>query len=417
MPSSANYDRGALRTIMRRIEMIPSKSDAHRAKICAALSEITSGKGCLVQCGGTSQDIEATEKCLAALKAGRREMYCGESGSTLRFLLPVAAALGREVSFYTEGRLPQRPLSPLYEELEKHGCTLSPEGKSPLTIKGKLQSGIFTIAGNVSSQYISGLLFALPLLADDSSIIIEGELQSASYVEMTLKTLCRFGIDIHKTSDGFFIRGGQKYVAPEAYRVEGDWSNACFWLAAGAFTEGGIAVSGLSDDSLQGDKEILSVLKKFGADVKIKETEIVVSPGKLCGIEIDVSQIPDMVPVLAAVACAARGTTVIKHAERLRLKESDRLASVTRLLTDLGADIEELPDGLLITGKTDPDGFSLAGGRADGAGDHRIVMTAAVASLLCRDKVRITGADAVKKSYPGFFEDLQSMRLGDNIIY
>ena len=150
--------------------MIPSKSDAHRAKICAALSEITSGKRCRVQCGGTSQDIEATEKCLSALKEGRTEMYCGESGSTLRFLLPVAAALGREVSFYTEGRLPKRPLSPLYEELESHGCELSPKGSSPLTVKGKLKPGTFTIAGDVSSQYISGLLFALPLLAGDSRI-------------------------------------------------------------------------------------------------------------------------------------------------------------------------------------------------------------------------------------------------------
>ncbi|MEE0515377.1 MAG: 3-phosphoshikimate 1-carboxyvinyltransferase [Emergencia sp.] len=430
---------------MRRIEMIPSKSDAHRAKICAALSEITSGKGCLVQCGGTSQDIEATEKCLSALKEGRTEMYCGESGSTLRFLLPVAAALGRDVSFYTEGRLPKRPLSPLYEELERHGCKLSPKGSSPLTVKGKLKHGTFTIAGDVSSQYISGLLFALPLLAGDSRICIEGRLQSRPYVDMTLETLRRFGIEIRETEEGFLVRGGQKYEAPETYRVEGDWSNACFWLAAGAFTEGGIAVSGLSAGSLQGDKEILSVLKKFGADVKIEEREIVVSPGELCGIEIDASQIPDMVPVLAAVACTARGTTVIKHAERLRLKESDRLASVTRLLSGLGADIEELSDGLVINGKnvcgagcgiftdrnnsqsrkdreaaedsTDFDGFPLAGGRADGAGDHRIVMTAAVASLLCRDKVRITGADAVKKSYPGFFEDMRALGLDGNIIY
>ena len=445
MPSSADYNRGALRTFMRRIKIIPSKSDAHRAKICAALSEITSGKECRVQCSGTSQDIEATEKCLSALKEGRTEMYCGESGSTLRFLLPVAAALGREVSFYTEGRLPNRPLSPLYEELLSHGCELSPKGGSPLTVKGRLRPGTFTIAGDVSSQYISGLLFALPLLAGDSRIRIEGPLQSRPYVDMTLETLRRFGIEIRETEEGFFVRGGQKYEGPETYKVEGDWSNACFWLAAGSLTEGGVAVSGLSAGSLQGDREILSVLKKFGADVKIEEREIAVSPGELCGIEIDASQIPDMAPVLAAVACAARGTTVIKHAERLRLKESDRLASVTRLLSGLGADIEEMPDGLVIKGKAGSrrsceicleqnhlqsrkdretaeedlafDGFPLAGGRADGAGDHRIVMTAAVASLLCRDKVRITGAEAVKKSYPGFFEDLQRLGLGDNIIY
>lgn len=428
---------------MRKIEMIPSKSDAHRAEICAALSEITTGKGCRVQCCSTSQDIEATRKCLEALKEGRREMYCGESGSTLRFLLPVAGALGREVSFYTEGRLPERPLSPLYEELERHGCTLSPKGSSPLSVKGKLKPGTFVIAGNVSSQYISGLLFALPLLEGDSFIRVEGPLQSGAYVEMTLKTLRRFGIEIGEEEEGFSVRGGQRYMAPEVYRVEGDWSNACFWLAAGAFTEGGIAVSGLSLDSLQGDKEILSVLKKFGADVKIEETEITVSPADLRGIEIDASQIPDMVPVLAAAACGAAGTTVIRHAERLRLKESDRLASVTQLLSGLGADIKELPDGLVIKGRSASDrvcgadsgrnglqgrkkteeavgccgGFPLSGGRADGAGDHRIVMTAAVASLLCRDKVEITGSDAVKKSYPGFFEDMRTLGLDGNIIY
>lgn len=391
---------------MKKIDIIQSKSDAHRALICEALAE----NSCHIQCSADSKDIQATRKCLKALKEGREEMYCGESGSTLRFLLPVMGALGHKASFYPEGRLPQRPLSPLYEELTAHGCRLSPKGSVPLTIEGQLEPGIFNIPGNVSSQYISGLLFALPLLEDDSRIVISGKLESRAYVDMTIKALRDFGVKIEEDAEGFIIPGGQKYRAPKGYRVEGDWSNGCFFLAAGALLDEGICVSGLNLDSLQGDKEILSLLKEFGAEVEADEEEIRVCRGELKGIEIDASQIPDMVPILAVLACAAEGTTTIKNAGRLRIKECDRLAAVTKELNALGGEIEELPEGLIIHGRK-----RLVGGQADSWNDHRIAMMAAVASLICEDKVIIDGAEAVNKSYPDFFQVMKDAGLDQKI--
>ena len=391
---------------MRGINIIPSKSDAHRALICAALSE----KPCRVLCSADSEDIGATRKCLESLRTGREEMECGESGSTLRFLLPVMGALGRRASFYPKGRLPERPLSPLYEELAAHGCSLSHKGSVPFTIEGQLAGGTYHIPGGVSSQYISGLLFALPLLPGDSRIMVEGALQSKPYVDMTVKVLRDFGIDIGETAEGYLVPGGQTYRGPETYRVEGDWSNGCFWLAAGALLPDGIRVSGLSTESLQGDKQILEILAQFGAVVNIEEEGIAVKKGSLRGIEIDAGQIPDMVPALGVVAAGAQGTTRILNAGRLRLKESDRLQTVSRVLRSLGADIEELPTGLVIRGTG-----ALTGGQADSYGDHRIAMMAAIASILCRGTVRLRGADAVNKSYPGFWSDLKALGLDDKI--
>lgn len=387
---------------MRQVKIIPSKSDAHRALICAALSQ----NPCEIICEAESKDIAATRKCLDALKEGREEMYCGESGSTLRFLLPVMAALGHKASFYPEGRLPQRPLSPLYEELTAHGCKLSPKGSVPFTIEGQLTGGTYRIHGNVSSQYISGLLFSLPILEKDSRIVVEGTLESKPYVEMTIKVLKDFGIEIVETAEGYEIPGGQSYHGPESYQVEGDWSNGCFWLAAGALLEDGICVSGLDAESLQGDKEIIEILKDFGARVDIEEEGIKVRRGKLTGIQVDVSQIPDMVPALAVVAAAAEGTTEIQNAGRLRIKESDRLHTVTQVLSDLGADIEELPEGLIIKGSG-----TLNGGKTESYNDHRIAMMAAIASIICEGKVFLQGADAVNKSYPGFFDEMKSLEL------
>lgn len=397
---------------MREITAIASKSDAHRAMICAALSQLTSGKTCTIDVGSSSKDIEATEACLSALLAGEEIMRCGESGSTLRFLLPVMGALGHTAAFYAEGRLPQRPLSPLYEELTAHGCTLSQKGSIPLTISGKLAAGTYTMPGNVSSQYISGLLFALPLLEGDSKIQLAGKLESRGYVDMTLQVMKKFGIKIEETGDGFNVPGGQKYEAPERYTVEGDWSNSCFFLAAGALLEGGICVKNLSRESLQGDKKILDLLKNFGAEVSAGQKDIVIKPAKLKGIIIDASQIPDMVPVLAVLACGAEGRTVIENAGRLRIKESDRLATVSQGLNSLGAKVEELSEGLIIEGFG---GKKLGGGAVDGANDHRIVMMAAIASLICENPVAISGAEAVHKSYPDFFKDLRKLNLDENV--
>ena len=396
-----------MKNLVKTIRIISSKSDAHRALICAALSK----DRCRVRYTGTSKDIEATQRCLCALKQDRSDMHCGESGSTLRFLLPVMGALGHKAVFHMEGRLPQRPLSPLYEELEAHGCTLSPQGQSPLTIEGQLQPGTYRLPGNVSSQYVSGLLFALPLLDGNSQIQLTSPLESASYVDMTVDTLADFGISIEKIADGYAIAGNQTYIAPKDYIVEGDWSNACFFLAAGALVEGGIKVTGLNPDSLQGDKAILDILREMGAEAVFEEDAIAVIPGKvLRGTTIDVSQIPDMTPILSVLAAAAEGTTEIRNAGRLRIKESDRLAAITETLTALGGQIEELPDGLIITGSG-----TLKGGIINTHNDHRIAMMATVASLICDEKVLLYGADAVEKSYPDFFAVCRKAGLDYNL--
>ena len=391
---------------MKRINAIASKSDAHRALICAALSE----KPCNVIFNTTSEDIKATEKCLKALKEGRKEMYCGESGSTLRFLLPLMGALAYEADFYPEGRLPQRPLSPLYEEMERMGCSLSMQGEVPFKVRGKLKAGTYEIPGNISSQYISGLLFALPLLDGDSYLKITGSLESQNYVKMTLNTIRKFGIEIDEKPDGFAVRGNQKYSGPDEYIVEGDWSNAAFMLAAGALTDEPLLLTGLNTESLQGDKAVTEVLKAFGTHITSTDEGIMVEKGELKGIEVDAGQIPDMVPAISAVAASANGRTVVTNAGRLRIKESDRLKAISETLNALGGSVTELEDGLVIDGTG-----SLKGGEVSSHGDHRIAMMAAVCSLFSEEKVRIQKADAVNKSYPAFYEDFETLGFAGNI--
>ncbi len=407
------------------VPAIPSKSMAHRCFLAAALCREKSR----IQCQGDSEDIEATLRCLEALGIGvcqengtyeimpgerkkegeKAEFLCGESGSTLRFLLPVAAALGISGEFYGEGRLMERPLSPLYEEMERHGCRLSPQGENPLRCEGKLNAGIYELPGDISSQYITGLLFALPLLEGESFLRLTSPLQSANYVDLTLQVLRQYGIEIRKEQDGYRIAGGQNYRVKDENTVEGDWSNAAFWLTAGAIGTKTVGVRGLNPDSLQGDKKILELLREMGAQISWKGSDVYVQPKALRGIEIDAADIPDLVPVLAAAASVAKGTTRICHAKRLRLKESDRLRTVSETLNRLGADVRELDDGLEIHGQE-----TLRGGTVDAARDHRIAMTAAVAALVCREPVRILGAQAVKKSYPGFFEDYEN--LGGKVV-
>ena len=391
---------------MKSIEAIASKSDAHRALISAALSETE----CRVICNTTSQDIEATKRCLNALKEGKKEMYCGESGSTLRFLLPVICALGAEADFYPEGRLSERPLSPLYEELEKKGAALGKQGQVPFTVRGRICSGEYIIPGNISSQFISGLLFALPLLEGDSTIVIKGVLQSEKYVNMTIDTLSAFGIHIEKRENGYFVRGNQKYRGPENYVVEGDWSNCAFFLAAGAVTGEKIKMTGLDLQSLQGDKEILDVLKAFGAEVSAEEHQITVCGTSLKGIQIHAEQIPDMVPAIAALACRAEGETRITGAGRLRIKESDRLKTVSEVIRNLGGTVTELEEGLIIRGTG-----RLQGGEVSSYGDHRIAMMAAVMSLFSQKKVILHGSEAVNKSYPGFYKDMEKLKFMSNL--
>ena len=399
------------------IPAIASKSCAHRMLICAALGQ---APGSIV-CKTVSDDILATAACLRALGAGIEKTPdgfavtpidrahlpenarpdAGESGSTLRFLVPVAAALGAKCEFFMHGRLPERPLSPLRELLEENGVTLSPAGSNPLAVSGRLTGHDFSLPADVSSQFLSGLLFALPLLGG-GTLTMTGRVESGSYLDLTVDALRRYGVSVSRDGMKFTVSGDYRARAGEV--VEGDWSNASVWLCAGAIGPAPVTVTGLRQDSAQGDRAVLDILSRFGARVFWAGDAVTVSPGKLTGIEFDASDIPDLVPVLSAVACRASGRTVIRGASRLRIKESDRLAATADVLGHLGAAISETPDGLVIDG-----GRPLSGGTVNAWNDHRIAMTAAAAALLASGSVTITGAQAVNKSYPAFFEDFAAL--------
>lgn len=412
------------RPIGGRITAIPSKSHVHRLLISAALS----GEETRVICPASSEDIGATARCLNALCAdisydgesftvrpdrakalsGRRVLDCGESGSTYRFLFPVACALGADASFLLKGRLPERPMDPLFDALEAHGVTITGKGSGEVRSSGQLQSGVFTIPGDISSQFISGLLFALPLLKGDSEIRITRKIESKKYIDITLEALKQFGIRADMEESRILVPGNRDYRSPGTVRGEGDWSNAAFWCCAALVSGRPVSISGLSPGSPQGDREILNICREMGAGVQWEDGSVTLTPGALQGIDIDVSDVPDLVPAIAAAACAAKETTRILNAGRLRIKESDRLQSVTRVLGGLGADIKEGEDSLTIRG-----GKALTGGTVDSWGDHRIAMMAAIAAPLCSNPVTIRNAEAVKKSYPGFFEDLRKLEIGD----
>lgn len=405
-----------------RIKAISSKSAAHRLLICAAFAKGST----VIRCDKTNNDINATADCLRALGADIRYeapffsvkpivdtnenavLKCGESGSTLRFLLPIIPALGINASFSLEGRLPNRPLSPLYEELTRNGARLSEQGSNPLTSSGKLTGKEYKIRGDVSSQFISGLLFALTVSGLGGKIIIEGKTESEPYINMTVDALSLFGAKPQKTAYGYFISESSVLKAPPSIDVEGDWSNAAFPLCMGAVGNGKICVYGLNGSSYQGDKAITDILKRMGADITEdeKKGEITVNGGApLHGIRIDASQIPDLVPVLATVAATAEGETEIYGAARLRLKESDRLETVSSMLGTLGASVTQTDDGLIIRGKR-----TLNGGKINACNDHRIAMSAAVAAVRCTSPVTVVGAECASKSYPDFWNDLNTLK-------
>lgn len=396
-----------------------SKSQAHRMLLCAAMGE----KEVTLRCRGLSKDILATVACLKALGAsvdaegevlhlrpvsapppGLCPLPCGESGSTLRFLLPLVGVLGASAVFEREGRLPERPIEPLRRELCRNGMDIRGDG-ARLYCSGQLRPGAFFLPGNISSQYISALLMTLPLLEGESTLHIEGALESAAYVAMTEEVLRLGGVQTEKTGAGYRIPGGQHCRFAPELSVEGDYSNAAFFLCAGALSERGIRVTGLDPQSRQGDRAIVPLLEEMGAQVASDGSSVTVKRAALHGITIDASPIPDLIPVLSVVAAAASGETRVIHAQRLRLKESDRLHSTTQMLRALGAEAEELPDGLVIRG-----GRTLAGGTVDACGDHRIAMSAAVAGGICRGAVTICGSECVQKSYPDFWTDFQQLK-------
>ncbi len=380
-----------------RLTPPPSKSDAHRAMICAALAgnpELVKGLPAHL-----SQDLQATAQCLAALRAGESVLDCQESGTTLRLLIPVAAALGAEVTFVGHGRLPQRPLHEYEAILGGHGVRLAypAEGSLPLRLSGQLTAGRFAVPGHISSQYLSGLLLALPLLDADSEIVLTSPLESAPYVEMTRQTLAAFGVQSTWQPDYFQVAGRQSFL-PVPYKVEKDFSQAAFWLTAN-YLGSSVRVEGLPEHSAQGDRAILGLLADFARGH--------------ANYVIDAAQIPDLVPILAVAASLTPAHTRIVNAGRLRLKESDRLTATATVLQAIGATISQEDDSLTIVGATAAPGQSrplLPGGSADSFGDHRIAMALAIAALATRDGVTIHRADVIRKSYPDFF--LELARLG-----
>lgn len=313
-------------------------------------------------------------------------------------------ALGLDAVFHMEGRLPERPLHPFDEVLIAHGMHIHQTG-AELHVSGKLLAGSFALPGNVSSQYLSGLLFALPLLPGSSTLTITGALQSASYLAMTEDAVLNSGICFSKSQNVFTIPGNQACCLPDGLAAEGDWSGAAFFLCAGALSETGIFASGLQETSRQADRAVLELLSRFGAEVRAETGGVFVRKSSLHGIDIDAGAIPDLIPAIAAVAAYAEGETNITNAARLRLKESDRLHTVAETIKSLGGQAKELPDGLVITGTP-----RLAGGTADSFGDHRIAMLAAVLAGGCREPVTILGAQCTSKSYPEFWKTLDHLK-------
>lgn len=389
------------------IEGIASKSFAHRALICACLAK---GKS-KIKINTTSDDIEATVDCLRNLGAEiekygvtyevtpigalpeKAKINCGESGSTIRFLLPVICALGINAEIHGSGRLPERPLSPLKEELIRMGAEIS--DVFPLNISGKISAGEYALRGDVSSQFVTGLLMALSYLGG-GTIKLLPPVQSRPYIDITLEVLRTFGADIKEENNTFYI--DKSPLVGCDFTVEADWSNAAFPLCMGA------EVKGLNPDSTQGDKAIIDVLKRMGASVSENCGSFKADVSALHGCRIDASDIPDAVPVIAALAATANGETVIYNGERLRIKESDRIKTTSAMIRSLGGDITETDDGMIINGKP-----FLSGGETESFNDHRIAMAAAVASLRCQGDVIIRNAEAVNKSYPAFFEDFNKL--------
>lgn len=403
------------------LDIISSKSDIHRCIICAALSD----KPTKIRFTGLSKDIITTVECVKMLGAKAEfldgcitvipcdksmimqglTLDCAESGSTARFLLPIAAAICKNVTLVGSGRLPERPFSPLCDSLKMGGAVFSSD-KLPITVSTNVKrGGVYEIPGNISSQYISGLLLMLPLFPEGGEVRITTPLESAGYVDMTVDTMTKFGIKIEKSENSYKVLPNQNYTSPHEIRSQGDWSSAAFWLCADALGAN-VVLSGLDESCPQGDRKVIEILEKFGAKKIVTEEGLLIEAGRLHGVEIDASNIPDLVPVLSVVACAARGKTRIYGAKRLRLKESDRLETTRDFLTRLGADVTVTDDGLEIEGKG-----KLDGGTVVGHNDHRIVMSSAVCSLICKNQVIIEGAQAVEKSYTTFFSDFDRLNM------
>ena len=454
-----------------RIKAVSSKSHIHRVILAASLCE----EKTIIKNVNMSEDILATIKCAEEIGTKitfidnevivfpkgvnsfdeisldnsevTKNFNCNESGSTLRFILPIIGALNLRANIFGKGRLVERPNELLVNELEKNGMNVTSffgkkqngfdkkleeklEEKSlkntdetfynkelenensakMFEVSGQLKPGKYFLDGNVSSQYFTGLLFALPLLSGDSEIVLKSPLQSKGYVDLTIETLNTFGIKIKENNNGYTVLGGQKYISPKEVTGQGDWSNGAFFLVAGALG-GEITVDGLSINSTQGDKEIVNIIKAIGADVTVKNNSVTVKKNQINAIKKDVSNIPDLAPIMAVLASVATGESDFFNGERVRLKECDRLYAMQECLYKIGANITEKPDGLIIKGRE-----NLKGGSVNSFNDHRIVMAIAVASVVSKGEIQINNAEAIAKSYPKFFEDFAALGGIINVI-
>lgn len=404
-----------------------SKSMTHREIIAAALAE-----GETEVTGVTwSEDIEATVRILSlfgaaiekkegkdgitlsirgglAKQEGLLHADAGESGSTLRFLIPLGLSSGNHVVYTGRGRLSERPLTPYYDMFDRKQISYHIEGGLPLEVEGTLPGGAYELPGDVSSQFFTGLLFALPLADEDSTLRSTTPLESKSYVDMTLDTLSRHGITIREKEEGLYEIPGRQRYQTGTFAVEGDYSQAAFWLTA-ALAGGTIALTGLSDTSLQGDRAIVTLLKDMGGHIEKKDGRLLAEKSSLHGITMDAENVPDLVPAFAALAAVSEGVTEIIHAGRVRLKECDRLHAMAVELNKLGASVEEKPEGLVIRGKP-----FLSGGTVSSWNDHRIAMALASITPKLTGPLTIEGAESVKKSYPRFWEDFR--KVGGKVV-
>ncbi len=398
---------------------IPSKSHAHRLLIAAAFAD----RATRIHCPAVSDDILRTAEGLAALGAQvardpggftvrpgtppeRAVVHCQDSGSTWRFLLPVAAALGVETRFLLSGRLPERPMQPLYDLLEGHSAVLSGKGTQQVTLTGKLAPGIWAVPGHISSQFITGLMLAAPLTGEDCAISLTSPLASAGYVNITSQAMAAFGVGVQRTDAAIRIPAGTGYQSPGDVTVEGDWSNSAFFLCAAAACGGTLTMTGLNTASPQGDRAVLSMLRRFGAAITVNENAVTVMPAPLTGCSVDMDETPDLAPAVALLALSAAGESRLTNISRLRLKESDRARTITDTLAAIGANVRLEEDAIVVIG-----GAVLTGGQVDSAQDHRIAMMAACTAALSQRQVRITNWQAVSKSYPHFFDDLEIVGL------
>ncbi|MBR4555023.1 MAG: 3-phosphoshikimate 1-carboxyvinyltransferase [Ruminococcus sp.] len=389
------------------VEIPASKSVAHRLVIAAALAEgesvitnVYPSKDILATIGamralGAEITLEGDTACIRGVKEPPAEAVidCCESGSTLRFIIPVAAALGVKAVFHGQANLPKRPITPFLEELPRHGVTFDYEGTMPFTVSGKLTAGEYRMGGDVSSQFITGLLLALSVTDGDSRVTLTSELQSRPYVDITVGCLKSFGCEVLSDSEGFTVRGRRRLAACRT-RVEGDWSQAAFFETANALGSS-VIINGLNVNSSQGDKKILEICREM----------VYNKNGVLRSFELDCSDIPDLVPILSVLACFCEGTSRITNAARLRIKECDRLAAMEQDLSLLGGKITADEDSLTIEGV----GMLEGGVSVPSFEDHRIAMSMAIASTRCRKPITVLGAECVAKSYPGFWEDFDRL--------